>query len=258
MKKIYLLLFFTVCTTLTSQVNYPTAKQDLKELLAIQALLAENRMDELKTFFVNNNYALNSSGETILFYKSNSDGLIKDNDVSLFGSIQSGGKEPYADNYIRIIFFQKQNNAYVNEFSLEDCLSIKNIIKNTYKIGILFTMLEMENYKKTGDVNVVKIDRYNYKIYSDKNPSQIEYYKASNFMRMPESDKDNVCFFGPGKTKLTELIYLPPAKKGNAGKYTCVIEIASWKTDYPEKKQKFDVDFFMGLKDFNDRIWLDK
>ena len=53
-KKILLIIVIFIYTNTYSQVNFPNAKQCLKELLAMQALLAENRMDELKIFILSN------------------------------------------------------------------------------------------------------------------------------------------------------------------------------------------------------------
>ena len=119
-----------------------------------------------------------------------------------------------------------------------------------------------DNYKKTNTMNVQKIDRYTYKIYSDDNdPSKISYDKVSNFLRMDILNKnkgDNIAFCGPGKTSFTEIMYIEPIKSDVDGKYRYKMQLASWKLEDSQTSEKFNVDFFMSLKNFNDRIWLDK
>lgn len=77
MKKLFfliLILSYSICFCQVANVNsnnsYPTAKQDLKEFLAIQTLLAENRIDDLKRFLIEYNYENlpNNENDDILFY----------------------------------------------------------------------------------------------------------------------------------------------------------------------------------------------
>lgn len=262
MKKLIIFTLLFSCIKLISQVNYLNAKQDLKEFIAVQSLLTENRSDDLKTFFVNNNYISMDDSEKNMFMKLDSDGLIKENDIVPVLTVKSGGKNEYADNYIEIIFLKRQNNKSEILLSLEDCISIKKIIQNIYETGSTYPMLSAyEEYKKTNNMNVEKIDRYTFKIYSDDDSSKISYVKASNFFRMAEIDKNkvnNIAFFGPGKIMLTELIYIEPVKSKVEGKYSYKMQIASWKLEDSETTEKFNINFFMSLKNFNDRIWLDK
>ena len=263
MKKIIFLSLLFSCVKLISQVNYLNSKQDLKEFLAIQSLLAENRTDDLKTFFLNYNYIAIGDSDESMFMKLDLDGLTKENDIIPVITIMSGGKNEYADNYIEISFLKKQNDKSEILLSLEDCISIKKIIQNLCETGATYPMLSAyDKYKKTNIMNVQKIDRYTYKIYSDDNdPSKISYVKASNFFRMDTINKnkaDNIAFFGPGKTILTEMFYFEPIESDVDGKYIYKMQLASWKLKDSQTSEKFNVDFFMSLKNFNDRIWLDK
>ena len=263
MKKLIFLILLFSSIKLISQVNFPNAKQNLKEFIAIQSLLAENRMEDLKTFCINYNYVAIPDNDGIFLQKLDVDGLIKENDIHVMIFVESGGKNPYADNYINIIFFRGQTGKADYTFSLDECKSIENIIQNLYETGVTYTMLSAyDNYKKTNTMNVQKIDRYTYKIYSDDNdPSKISYDKASNFFRMDILNKnkgDNIAFCGPGKTLFTEIMYIEPFKSDVDGKYRYKMQLASWKLEDSQTSEKFNVDFFMSLKNFNDRIWLDK
>jgi hypothetical protein len=262
MKKLLTIIILLLNLSIFSQVNFPNAKQYLKEFLAIQSLLAENRTDDLKTFFLNYKYIAMGASEKSMFMKLDLDELTKDNDLIPVITVMSGGENEYVDNYIEITFFKKQNNKPQILLSLEDCISIKKIMQNLYETGATYPLLKAyDKYKKTNSINIEKVDRYTYKIYSDDNPSKIKYEKASNFFRMAALDKnkvDNVAFFGPGKIMLTEMIYIEPVKSKVEGKYSYKMQIASWKLKDAESTEKIDVDFFMAIKNFNDRIWLDK
>jgi hypothetical protein len=262
MKKLLIFIFILLNCSIYSQVNYPNAKQYLKEFIAIQSLLAENRTEDLKTFFITNGY-IGVPGNENMFVKADLDGLINENDIFPGIYVKSGSNNvTYSDNFIEIVFIKKKQNSYEFKHSLEDCYFIKNIIQNLYEIGQWYTMLEaFVNYKKTNSVNVEKIDRYNYKAFSDEKPDDITYYRASNFFRAFADNKnkiDNVAFAGPGKILLTELMYEEPLKSDVEGKYFYKMRLASWKLEESESTEKFNVDFFMSLKNFNDRIWLDK
>jgi hypothetical protein len=261
MKKLLTISFILLNASIFCQVNYPNAKQYLKEFIAIQSLLAENRTDDLKVFFANYGYTAVPDVEG-MFAKAVDLGLTKENEIFPTLFIKSGGENEYVDNYIEIIFLKKQNNKLENKLSLEDCESLKNIIQNLYETGFWYTTLEsFKNFKKTNSVNVEKIDRYNYKAYSDEKPEDITIYKASNFFRLFADDnnkKDNVAFAGPGKILSTELMYEEPLKSEVEGKYYYKMKLASWKLKETDSTEKFNVDFFMSLKNFNDRIWLDK
>lgn len=261
MKKLLTISFILLNASIFCQVNFPNAKQYLKEFIAIQSLLAENRNDDLKVFLVNYGYIGVPKNEG-MFVKSDLNLIEKENDIIPALYIKSGGNNEYVDNYIEIVFLKKLQNNYSLEYSYDDAISIKNIIQNLYETGTLYTMLDpYSNYKKTTSMNVEKIDRYTYKIYSDEKPQEIKYVKASNFFRMNAMDAnkgDNIAFFGPGKIMLTEIIYIDPIKTKVEGKYSYKIQLASWKLKDVDSTEKFNVDFFMSLKNFNDRIWLDK
>lgn len=260
MKKL-LPFFFLIYTSFYGQVNYPNAKQDLKEFIAIQSLLAENRINDAKNFLLNNNYIAGND----MFMKF--DDYLNNDDIISLISIKNGGKNEYADNYLEILFAKKKwKNNYEINFSLEECNSIKIIIQNLCEPGIPYNLLiKMDDLEKKSKnfMHLEKIDRYHYKLYSeDNNPKYTQYYNASNFLRLGTLDKnkkDNIGFFGPGKALMTELLFLKPTEsKEEEGKYIMKLQIASIKSEDSSENENFNINFFMGLKDFNDRIWQDK
>ena len=262
MKKLLTIIFLLLNLSIFSQVNFPNAKQYLKEFIAIQSLLAENRMEDLKIFCINYNYLATPKNDEIVLYQLDLDGLINENDIQVGIFVKSGSGGVYADNYIQIIFFRNPNGKLDKTFSLDECKSIENIIQNTYQTGTPYTMLpSADSNIKTEGMNIEKIDRYNYILSSVKNPDKKTYLEASNFMRLEAIDKNkvnNIGFLGPGKAILTEIFYFEPIKSDIEGRYFYKMELGSWISNEFEPKEKFNVDFFMSLKNFNDRIWLDK
>jgi hypothetical protein len=257
MIKNFILIFFLLLSNwIYSQISYPNAKQYLKEFLAIQALLAENRMDDLSTFFANNNYV----GQEDLFMKLNENLDISDEYIIPGIRIRSGGKNDYADNYLEIIFFKQTANGITVSLSIQEVTDIKNIIQSLYETGLPYPMIEAYgNYKKTNHINVEKIDRYKYKIYSDKSPKDIHYIIASNFFNMSAINKNlknQIAFYGPGKSLYTQITYFEPIDSNIPGKFHYNMHLASVINKH-SKSDKFNVDFFMSLNDFNDRIWTD-
>jgi len=102
---------------------------------------------------------------------------------------------------------------------------------------------------------VEKVDRYNLKISSKMTEGTIN-VNASNFTLFPNNDKNKIYFLGPGKAAATIISHVHSFSEDP--KYNYSIEIASLKNESTEKEEVFNIDFFMSLKNFNDRIWLDK
>lgn len=260
MKKIIIVFSFLVINNCVySQTTYPNAKQYLKEFLTIQSLLAENRTEELTTFFADNRYF--SEGDFFFKIDENLDGL--ENYIYPGINVRNGGKNEYADNFLDIIFFKRTKNGSSLNLTLDEVNYIKNTIQNLYETGITYPVAKAyENYKKTAALNVEKINRYKFKIYSDQTPNKISYVKVSNFFDLSTIDKNktnNVVFFGPGKTKYTEISYFEPINSSDeVGKFIYKMQLASVINNNSQPSDKFNIDFFMSLNDFNDRIWLDK
>jgi hypothetical protein len=255
MKKLIFLILLFSSIKVISQVNYPNAKQHLKEFIAIQSLLAENRMEDLKTFCINYNYLAEVSYDEIRLIKL-MDGEYKENDIIALITLKTGGENPVSYNYIEIFFMRDQNGKTSIFFSLDECKSIENIIQNTYEIGTLYSFLP--NNTKYSGVNIEEIDRYNFIISPIKNPDQKRYINASNFYRNQFIKDNPVCFAGPGKNLGIILKYFEPIKDKVEEKYAYKMRIYSLKLPDAESLEKFNVDFFMSLKNFNDRIWLDR
>lgn len=260
MKKILIFSFLLINNCIYSQISYPNAKQYLKEFLVIQALLAENRTEDLATFFARNNYSGSGDGEQKFFFKTDINLNNIDNYIIPVIFIRSGGTKIYVDNFLEIFFFKKDSKGLTSNLSINEIDYIKNTIQNLYETGMTYPMLKIftdpKNDKKLLDIE--KIDRYTFKLRTDDG---VKYLKASNFTKLSaitKNETSNILFFGPGKTKATELMYFEPINNTNDGKYKYKMQLASYTNEFSQSIDKFNVDFFMSLNEFNDRIWLDK
>jgi hypothetical protein len=233
----------------SEKINYPDVQQELKEFLAIQGLLSENRMSELISFFNENNYYSVPGLETTTYSKIYNDQKFRQ--IHLMVQIHSGKfSESYVDNSLTIFFNIKNNQdstiVYPNK---ENALLIQQFIRNEMELGlayILFKQMDLEELK------LEEIDRYTVKSANGK------IYKASNFMIIPPGDEESITFFGPGKTSFTSIYFDTPIGPVNEdGGYLCRIRIGSTKLEDPKEKDPFNLNFFMSLKNFNDRIWDD-
>lgn len=261
MKKILIFSFLLINNFIYSQISYPNAKQYLKEFLVIQALLAENRTEDLATFFARNNYSATGDGEQKVFFKT--DINLNNLETYIFPAIliRSGGAKMYADNFLQIFFYKKDSKGLTSNLSIDEIDYIKNTIQNLYETGMTYPMIKLFTDPKTDKKvldDIEKIDRYTFKLRTDDG---VKYLKASNFTNLSaisKTETSNVLFFGPGKAKATELMYFEPINYTNDGKYKYYMQLASYTNEFSQSIDKFNVDFFMSLNEFNDRIWLDK
>ena len=234
------------------KINYPYVKEELKEFLAIQGLLSENRMSELISFFKENDYYSIPGLETPTYQKIYFDeDLIQ---INAFIQIQSGKfGDSSVDNSLEIYFNIKNNQDstifYPNK---ENALLIQQFIRNEMELGIAYMFFK----QMIKELEFEEIDRYTVKSAYGK------IYKASNFMTVPPGTEKSITFFGPGKTSFTSIYFDTPIGPVNeGGGYLCRIRIGSKKLDTldkdPIEKDPFNLRFFMSLKNFNDRIWAD-
>ena len=246
-----------------NEIKYSFAKEDLKEFLAIQALLSENRMTELSEFLEKNNYNSANTGLGVSFVKMEILNSRDVNEVYPVLIIESGKNgNQYVDNYIKIIFMkvnEESDFAKGLSHNYSDAVKIQNLIQKEIKLGMWYTMLTSFNDMEGASVEY--LDRYTVKVIPDNFPDKSTTYKASNFTRIPGLSSNNsltIAFSGPGKNGFTEIIFDMPIKNDSSpNKTLSMLRIRSTKSGNPESQKPFNLNFFMSLKNFNDRIWLD-
>jgi hypothetical protein len=254
MKKVFLLFVFLSQTNSFSQLNYPDSKQYLKEFIAIQTLLAENRLDDLKSFLIEYNWYPLPELDEFTFCRVESN--LSENDVYPFIRIDSRAEKGYSDKSLLIYFVKFKPSNFKMSVSLEEGHRIQYLIKHLYELGFTYPLLESMN--GNNETTVEKIDRFTYKVspINIKNESYI--YKVSNFIPGKLFDLKNYdIYYGPGKIKGTLLAYDDLIKFESEGvdNYVVRMHLSSILPD--TKHDKFDINEFMNLKEFNDRIWLD-
>ena len=258
----------------SGQIKYDNGTQDLKELIVIQTLLAENRIDDLSDFIINNNYV---SVNENTFYKLEQLNLRKKGEIFPIFSIEdlptSMDNNTYSNKFIVVNFSNTIENwnseeGIVSNFkhyyglSKYECEKIFDIVTSVPKLGYPYLMFKgfKEFYDKDENYIVEQIDRYTLKVYDSKKGEET-ILQASNFYNSTEeiTNGTNINFIGPGEVLTTQLRYrMDEEKESESGdlQYSVTLGILSFKADWP--KDKMNVDFFMSLKNFNDRIWIDK
>ena len=258
---IYTILFINILfnnVVFAQELKYENAKDDLKEFLAIQALLSENRFEELTSFLQENDYYSIPSDDSILYSKIVLDR--KPYEVFPLIEIQSGRfSSDYVDNSVVIAFnFNKNNGENIFTFSENEALKIRQSIIDQIEIGIPYMGIKQlfDQYDSSSEITPEKIDRYTLKIVNNNDPNDFKIHKASNFIYL-ESAKNIVFFMGPGKTNWTEIVLEDPILTKDPGRYILTIATRSQKAENPQDINPFNLKFFMSLKNFNDRIWAD-
>lgn len=247
---------------LNSQIKFKLAPQYLKELIAIQSLIAENRDEELINFLLINQWEALEGKNQYTKIKNNNG---SDDNIVPILTIKFESSEIYYDRYIIVQFVKETINTVNNQkgysvLTADESNTIISTLKKSYDIGLNYSYFkDLYDYKGNGEIITAKLSRYKIKVYNKKKPEDVAFYNCSNFMNLEAFNKPNSDgFFGPGITLYTELNYFKVPHNKFEGKYNCGIILTSAKNNANEKKiEKFDLDFFMGLDNFNDRIWLD-
>ena len=148
------------------------------------------------------------------------------------------------------------NNPKVEKFSDVNFSRLESFPLNTWN----------EDMGLEDDTTMEWVDRYTVKI---KNPKYTSIYKASNFSTLPvflkkRAGYKTVIFEGPGKAESTQIFIKDFSNDPNdKGKYavpdlTFMSLISDIFNDFkPESREPINIDFFMSLENFNDRIWSD-
>lgn len=270
-----LILSYSICFCQAENVNsdnsYPTAKQDLKEFLAIQTLLAENRIEDLKRFLIEYNYSNlpNNDDDDLLFIKSDLMLNHKDNIYYPVIVIKSYTNESasektkddyhFAENYLLVTYFKYNKGEKIFRLSRIDVDTIRNVLFKAFSIGYNYKMFlqikEADNSKFNGTIE--NIDKYTLIVRPKENKEKI--YRASNFTVFPEPEKSTydseISFFGPGKLRWIDFGFRLLEIEQD---YSLQLSTKAILKFNDPNKNPFDYEYFMSLENFDDKIWLDK
>ena len=256
-----------------TNINYSNGKEDLKEILTLQSLLAEDRIDEMFEMMGKFGYIPVPNNKNI-FWKNFINNDITENEIQPVIYVKNlGSNDNFYENYLQVLFSLtiKTSNGIERTLRVnyKQAAQMHNIAITLFPIGNSYNSLKNNFNESLGlgeGMTMEWVDRYTVKI---NNPKKTSIYKASNFSKLSPLLKKTegyktVIFEGPGKAESTS-IYLKDFSNdpNDTGEYsvpnfTFMSSISDiFKTFKPESRDPFNIDFFMSLENFNDRIWRD-
>lgn len=263
MKKFVILILLVYSKIIYSQTNDSLIKNCLKEVLVAQSLLAENRNEDLVLFLAKNNWVPVTNTNKEIIYSKSIDTISNTGLISVFQRIKilsQNQQEGFYNKYIVLDFLNEKNEDMC--FTKFECNNLLNKVKRTYELGMAYEYFQSLANSKQENMIITKIDRYNFSVENIKSPEKEKViYKCSNFMgaEMFGLPENYHLFKGPGKNSGIILSYkydFPcPEDKDNYRPSIVFLTVIGNSAD--QNKQNFDIDFFMGLNNFNDRIWDD-
>ena len=259
MKKLFLIFISLITINCHSQLSYTYAFNDIKDLIIIQSLLAENRNIELNDFFSENGYVIQNKDspnhwikfdQFIDFIEGNS------NFFATYIISDDFQRDGYSNNMVTMLFTLKENNDF-RQISNNDAAILKNLIYEKLNPGLPYAAFKAFENSENKDIsdNVIKIDERTIKFYNDK-LSKYETYICSNFTSiMSPSINKGVSFFGPS-SKVAWIEFGFNTLESQSGKLIVqFFSIASFGSESFKSKELFDVEQFKSLTDLNQIIW---
>ena len=256
MKKIFILsLLVLMSKLLVAQEDF--YEQTLKEFIAIQTLIAENRVNDLSDFL--DKYSYIAVNETT-FTKFDVEGNIPNN-LSVIFVVED------EKNITGIIAKKISDNKLKLKMTKSELHSLWSNLVSNIELGLpyhLFKLIKDSYINKDGDgleeSEYEIINRYKIKTKANKE-ADWQTYSASNFNAQKTNEKFWVyTFLGPGKLDWIDIYFNKfqdldaNDEVGGIGFYFRVVK----KQDSYDKKEPINIPFFMAIKNFNDRIWDDK
>ena len=255
MKKIFLTsLIVLMSNSLVAQEGFYT--QTLKEFIAIQTLIAENRISDLSNFLDEYSYIAASDN---WFAKFDLGGTFPEN-LSIAFLITDN------NNIMGIITKKDNDNKTRFEMTKSELHSLWANLLSNIETGMpynMFKLIKDSFINKDGEgleeSEYQIINRYKIKAKGNKE-ADWQTYSASNFNSgLKTNEKYWVyTFMGPGKLDWID-IYFNKFDEKNSNENVPVGFYFQVQKNYQsyEDKDPINIPFFMSLKNFNDRIWND-
>jgi hypothetical protein len=232
--------------------------QTLKEFIAIQTLIAENRVNDLSDFL--DKYSYIAVNETT-FTKFDVEGKIPNN---LYFTFVVGDDK----NITGIITKKISDNQLKLKMTKSELHSLWANLLSNIELGMPYNMFKFikDSYiNKDGDgleeSEYEIINRYKIKIKANKE-ADWQTFSASNFNTQTNPNEKYwvYTFMGPGKLDWID-IYFNKFQDLDAndevGGISFYFRVVKNQDSY-EKEEPINIPFFMAVKNFNDRIWDDK
>ena len=247
MKKYILFGFMFIAISLSAQEAFYT--KTLKELIAFETLIKENRISDLSKLI---DESLYTGQENNSFYKSNiNDKTVPDDMFVWFIITDDKSLAAVIGNNESVFEMTKaeRNHIWVDFFS---------VIETGFPYAIHKYSAEYFEDEKGDSLQFEKISRYEFRYKVDGKYDWIT-NKASNFFNGSSNEKHIVySFFGPGQLSHIDILVPRDDDKGWEDEVSPFFYVVG--RDLQESQpipSPIDIPFFMSLKNFNDRIWSD-
>jgi len=270
LNKIVPFFIFIFSFNLFSQNNYDYLNDYLKELIVIETLIVENRVDELDKFLSEYGYIAAGEGSFLKFE------FLSKKSIRLMFFITDGsdGSKPYLvatleDKKKTNNEHSKIGNGIKSEVTNNWMMMLQEVTEN---LGTVWMMYKLQadawEKKEVGGIEedqyddiYESINRYSFRTKSKLDPanSKWEVTKASNWSTwMTTEDRWIYSFHGPGKLDWLEFIFPKHNDKASHEEISSMFYIVP-RTQYETggEKDEINIDFFMALNNWNDRIWND-
>lgn len=231
--------------------------QTLKEFIAIQTLIAENRVNDLSDFL--DKYSYLAVNETT-FTKFEVEGNIPNNLSVLFFI----GDDK---NISGIITKKSSDNQPIFKMTKSELHSLWANLLSNIELGMPYNMFKFikDSYtNKDGDgleeSEYEIINRYKIKTKANKE-ADWKTFSASNFNTLMNSNEKFwvYTFMGPGKLDWIDIYFnkfQDLDDNDEVGEISFHFRVVKYQDSYEE--EPINTPFFMAIKNFNDRIWDDK
>jgi hypothetical protein len=252
MKKIFLLtvLILTSKSSIAQEAFYT---KTLKELIAFETLIKENRISDLNKLIDESLY---------MGLENNSFGKFKVIDDTVPEDMFVIFQITDNNNLKVIIGKTDENNSPKFKMTKAERNNIWSDVFSVIELGLPYGLYkditEQLEDEKGDSLQFEKINRYEHRHKVD-GKYDWKTNKASNFTTMFSSEKAIFyTFFGPGQLLKIDIIVPKDDDKGWNDEVSPFFYVTA--TGLPESQTispPINIPFFMSLKNFNDRIWID-
>lgn len=261
MRLIYTLFLISFSFFSHSQYVYKFVKDDLKDLIIFESLLAENRYEELAQYRKDRGFSYLNEENKNMFLRF--DDMIefsegKSNFCASFMFEENLNIEDVS-NWKVTLFYQFKESKYDDlrtNLTKSQSDILKRIIYSELEVGLAWGMYKsfLNADKKITD-KIIKITDREFKFYNDvKNSYQT--YKLSNFTGNSPHINSGILYFGPpSKYSWLEFGFLPVETSDG---FLCTFySIAYLGKPEDRKKQKnnFKISDITSYENLNDVIW---
>lgn len=227
---------------------YSGVFDELKKLIVVQSLIAENRNVELSEF-LDQNFVANDQGTLVSYsFLNNEEGPV------FAFSIE----EQDNSKYIKAFVMSKDEGELSGmNYEAKGMLlqSIANYFQNP---GLPIKMFKeiressIDLANQNDEVVYVEKGAYSFELVNLKDKDNNQLIRASNYRFLENSSAVDILFSGPGEWYI-RLIFPNTFSRSEVNPYAFLISAV----DRTGITKPINTKFFMSLSDFNDRIWLD-